>query len=124
MPLGTRSRAQLDRSEADALFTSGEHRRSALRSDSYRLLFEKYQELLHARTEFESVRDRMLPTAEKSLALARRGFDAGRFPYFTLAQAQERLVALRARRIDAAARYRTLQAEIDLLGVPYSGDVP
>lgn len=124
LPLGARSRASLELREADALSSSREHQAAAARADTYRQLFEKYQELLHARSEFESLRDRMLPAAEKSHALAQRGFDAGRFAYLTLAQSQERLIDLRRRQIDSAARYLGMQAEIDLLAAKPAGVAP
>jgi cobalt-zinc-cadmium efflux system outer membrane protein len=124
LPLGARSRAALELREADALSSVREHQTTAARSDVYRLLFEKYQELMHARSEFELLQQRMLPAASSSHALAQRGFEAGRFAYATLAQTQERLVELRRRQIDSSARYLTLLAEIDLLAAKPLGVAP
>jgi cobalt-zinc-cadmium efflux system outer membrane protein len=124
LPLGSRSRAALEIRENDALGLARSHQRSAFRADGYRQLFEAYQELLHARGESEALRDRMLPAAQKSLQLAQRGFDAGRFAYQALAQSQDRWIDLQRRRIDAAARYHALLAEIDLLGAKSAGENP
>jgi cobalt-zinc-cadmium efflux system outer membrane protein len=124
LPLGARSRAALDVRENEALEQAGRHRQAATRADRHRQLFEKYQELQHARSEAEALRERMLPAAQKSLALARRGFDAGRFAYQALALSQERWIELQRRRIDASARYHTLLAEIELLGAGTPGESP
>ena len=124
LPLGARSRAALEVREADALSSSREHQASAARSEVYQSLFGKYQELLQARRETERLRERMLPAAESSLALAQRGFDAGRFAYLTLAQSQKRLIELRRRQIDSSARYLGLLAEIELLAATSPGVAP
>lgn len=115
VPLGNRQRSALAMAEADAQLAAVEARRAAHRSEANQVLFEKYQELLHDRAEYESIRTRMLPKGEQALAFARRGFAAGRFSYAALAQAQRTLFELRERSVDAAARYHTLLAEIERL---------
>ena len=115
VPLGNRQRSVLAIAEADAQLAAVEARRAAHRSEANQVLFEKYQELLHGRAEFESIRTRMLPKAQQALAFARRGFAIGRFSYAALAQAQRTLFELRERSVDAAARYHTLLAEIERL---------
>lgn len=115
VPLGTRSRASHAISEADAQLAALEARRDAQRWDQHQALFEKYQELSHARTEVDALRDKMLPKAEQAFAFTRRGFDAGRFSFIALAQAQATLFGLRQRSVDAAARYHTLLVEVERL---------
>jgi outer membrane protein, heavy metal efflux system len=124
MPLGNTRRGGLEQREAEAYETARHHDQAAVRAEQHRALFEQYQEMVHARGEFLLLRDRMLPAAEKSLALARRGFDAGRFPFLTLARSQEKLMELRRRRIDAVARQLSLLASIELLAGPPAGDLP
>lgn len=117
--LGAASRSGFEQRAAQATEFARTRDRAALATEQYQSLFEHYQEAAHARTEFEMLRDRMLPAAEKSLALARRGFEAGRFPFHTLAQSQEKLIELRRRQIDTAVRHHTLLAAIELLaGAP------
>jgi cobalt-zinc-cadmium efflux system outer membrane protein len=115
VPLGTRSRAALAAAEADAHTGASEKRQQASLADTHQALFEKYQELVHAHTEYEALNESMLPSAERALGLARRGFDSGRFPFATLVQAQNTVLALRRRSIDSAARYHTLLAEVEHL---------
>lgn len=113
VPLGNKARSRLGVAEADAQLAAVQARREAQRADSHQALFEKYQELVHARTEYDAVTTRMLPKAEQALAFSRRGFEAGRFSFTALAQAQRTLFDLRERRIEAAARFHTLLADIE-----------
>lgn len=115
MPLGSRSRASLSASEADARLAATQHRRDASLAENYQALFEKYQELVHARTEHGALRQFMLPKSEQALTLAQRGFDSGRFSFAALTQAQNTSLALRKRAIDAAARYHMLLVDVEHL---------
>lgn len=115
VPLGSKPRASLAIAEADAQLSALELRRDAQRAESHQTLFEKYQELKHARTEYDALRARILPKAEQALAFNRRGFEAGRFSFFSLAQAQRTLFDLRARSVEAAARYHTRLVEVERL---------
>lgn len=115
VPLGTRRRADLSIAESDAEFAALEARREADHIERHQRLFETYQELLHARTEHESLRTKMLPKAEHALAFTRRGFEAGRFSFVSVAQAQKTLFDLRRRNVDAVARYHTLLIEVQRL---------
>jgi cobalt-zinc-cadmium efflux system outer membrane protein len=124
VPLGANRRAGFAGREADALQSARDSDLAAVASEQYQALFEQYQEAMHARTEFELLRDRMLPAAGKSLALAQRGFDAGRFPFLTLVQSQEKLFELRRRQIDAAMRHHSLVASIQLLTGSAAGVTP
>ncbi len=115
VPLGSRPRADLAIAEADAELAAVVARRDAQRSESHQDLFERYQELLHARTEYTALRDTMLPKAEQAVAFTRRGFEAGNFSFLMLAQAQRTLFELRERSVEAAARYHTRLVEIERL---------
>lgn len=115
VPLGSRPRAGLAVAEADAQLAALAARRDAQRFEAHQALFEKYQELMHARTEYEALRKTMLPKAEQAFAFTRRGFEAGRFSFVLLAQSQRTLFDLRKRSVDAAARYHTLLVEVERL---------
>lgn len=115
MPLGSKPRARLAMAEADAQLAAVESRRAGQHAEAHQALFEKYQELVHARTEYEALHARMLPKAEQALAFTRRGFAAGRFSFVALAQAQRTLSELRLRSIGTAARYHLFLAEIERL---------
>ncbi len=124
VPLGSRPRAAYAVAEADAQLAALEARRQADRLESHQLLFEKLQELRHARTEADALRDAMLPTAEKAVAQTRRGFEAGRFSFQSLAQAQATLFRLRERAVEAATRYHLLLVEVERLTVNVQDATP
>lgn len=124
MPFGSKPRASLGIVEADAQFVALQARRDAQRVESHQILFERYQELIHARTEYGAVRTQMLPKADQALAFTRRGFEAGRFSFVALSQAQRTLFDLRKRSVDAAARYHTILVEIERLTAIPSGSKP
>jgi cobalt-zinc-cadmium efflux system outer membrane protein len=115
MPLGSRKRSGYSVSEADAQLAAVAARRDALRYERHQTLFERYQELGHARLEADTLRKTMIPKAEQAMAFTRRGFAEGRFSFITLAQAQKTLFELRERSTEAVARYHTLLVEVERL---------
>lgn len=115
VPLGSRPRANLAIAEADAQLAAVQLRREAQRAESRQALFALYQEMRHARTEHDALLGQMVPKAEQAYALTRRGFEAGRFSFVTLTQAQRTLFELRERSVDAAARYHTRLVEVERL---------
>lgn len=115
VPLGNRRRSAFSVAEADAELAALQARRDAQRYERHQELFGRYQELGHARMEAERLRGTMIPKAEQAVAFTRRGFEAGNFPYLSLAQAQGTLFELRQRHTEAVARYHTLLVEVERL---------
>ena len=115
VPLGSRKRSGYAIAQADAELIALEARRDAERFERHQVLFDTYQELMHARHEAETLRTRMLPMAEDALVNTRRGFEAGRFSFISLAQAQRTLFDLNQRTVEAAARYHLLLVEVERL---------
>ena len=113
LPLGSAKRSALSVAQSAAETEAADARAQAQQMDVRQRLFSTYQELLHARTAFEAHRDRMIPKAETALALTRKGFEAGRFSFVALSQAQRTLLELRNAQIDAAVRYHTLLTDIE-----------
>lgn len=117
LPLGSAKRSALSVAQSAAETEATDARAQAQQMDVRQRLFSTYQELVHARTAFEAHRDRMIPKAEAALALTRKGFDAGRFSFVALSQAQRTLLELRNAQIDAAVRYHTLLTDIERMTV-------
>ena len=115
IPLGSKPRSSLSIAEADAQLAAIESRRDAQRFESYQTLVDRYQELMHARHEYEALRNTMLPKAEQAFAFTRRGFESGRFTFIALTQAQRTLFELRDRSVDASVRYHTVLIEVERL---------
>lgn len=117
LPLGSAKRSALSVAQSAAETEATDARAQAQQMDVRQRLFSTYQELVHARTAFEAHRDHMIPKAEAALALTRKGFDAGRFSFVALSQAQRTLLELRNAQIDAAVRYHTLLTDIERMTV-------
>lgn len=117
IPLGSAKRSALSVAQWVAETEATDARAQAQQMDVRQRLFSTYQELLHARTAFEAYRDRMIPKAESALALTRKGFEAARFSFVALSQAQRTLLELRNAQIDAAVRYHILLTDIERMTV-------
>lgn len=96
IPLGTGKRAEPGIGAAGAELEQLELNADAARLELHALLFALYQELRHARTEVEVLRDEVMPRVKETLARTEAGFRAGRFSFLELTVAQaERLAAER-----------------------------
>ncbi|MET0532852.1 MAG: TolC family protein [Steroidobacter sp.] len=112
IPLGTRRRADHQERAARASRTMIEQDREARRLELHATLYELYQELLHARTEAQSLHERVRPQAEAMLKTTAEGYRAGRFSLLELADAQIQLIDLEREAIKAAAQFHTLLIDI------------
>lgn len=124
VPLGSHRRAGYSIAEADAELAALDARTQADRLNRRQQLFDRYQGAQQARSEVAALRDRMLPKAEEAAAITRRGFEAGRFSFLALAQAEKTLFDLRERLVEAAARYHSLLVEVERLTAPAPDTVP
>jgi outer membrane protein, heavy metal efflux system len=124
LPLGSASRSALSVAQSVAETEATDARAQAQQMDVRQRLFSTYQELVHARTAFDAHRDRMIPKAEAALALTRKGFEAGRFSFVALSQAQRTLLELRNAQIDAAVRYHILLTDIERMTVSAGVSLP
>lgn len=113
LPIGLGQRSDLALARGRAELESLEGRRKAVELERYQELFARYQELRHAGHEFEALRDRMIPAAERALTLARRGYDEARYSFLQVATARNVLHSLQRERIGAATRYHRLLADIE-----------
>lgn len=113
MPLGTRQRSSLAVARADSEQLALEARQQAAIIEVRQRLYARVQELRNARSEFQALSDRMLPAAEKALALTRAGYDNARYSVLQLTQAQAVLLQLQQERLTVAARYHQLLADIE-----------
>ncbi|MDB5968893.1 MAG: hypothetical protein JWQ90_1343 [Hydrocarboniphaga sp.] len=87
-------------------------------------LFELYQELNHARVEFESQRDRIIPATERALEQTRYAYERGRYSLMELRDAQAEWAAQRRRMIEAAASYHVTLIEMQRLSGQAASNAP
>ncbi len=115
IPLGTQTRA-LPSIEASELMSSREpFRYEQRRLELYASLFEVYQELKHAQTAVETLRQKIIPEAELALRDYENGYRAGRYSLLELTTAQQSLLDARLEMTDAAAKYHYGRVEIERL---------
>jgi len=115
IPLESRKRALPD-IQASMLMAEQEpllyeQRRLAL----YTSLFEFYQELLHARTAVDALREKIIPEAELALRDYEKGFKAGRYSLLELTEAQQTLLITRLEVVVAAEKFHRNRIEIERL---------
>jgi cobalt-zinc-cadmium efflux system outer membrane protein len=113
MPIGLGDRSDLARSRVQAEKAGLGERRKAAELERYSSLFSSYEELKHARHEYEALKDRMVPAAERALTLAQRGYDDARYSFLQVAQARGVLHSVHNERIAAATRYHDLLTDIE-----------
>jgi outer membrane protein, heavy metal efflux system len=119
VPLGTRRRADLQERAARADRSRVDMQRESHRLELHATLFDLYQELLHARTEAQTLHTQVRPQAETMLATTNEGYRAGRFSLLELADAQLQLIEVEREATEAAARFHTLMVEMQrTVGAP------
>lgn len=113
IPLGSRSRAEPEilatRAESEQLRLGMDARRLELHSTLYGL----YQELLHARTEANSLHTDIRPQAQKMVETTADGYRQGRYSLVELIDAQRALVAIERDSIRAALEFHKNLIEIE-----------
>ncbi|MEZ5542363.1 MAG: TolC family protein [Pseudomonadota bacterium] len=115
LPLGAARRAgpAIDEAEAQTLREPllAEERRLALHST----LFALHRQLAHGRAAVAILRERIIPAATRALDDYRRGYDAGRYAWLELVNAQDTLRDAQRELLDTAASWHRTRIELDRL---------
>ncbi len=115
MPLFTRSQAAPGIAEAQALRGRTEAQRRAAENRVKAQLFELSQELQHAISETELLRDQVLPEMEKILKETRSAYQRGRYGYLEWVATQREFIEVRRSLIAAASKAHNYHTEIERL---------
>ncbi len=115
MPLFGRRQAQPQIDEARALRAEVDAERHAARVRAEASLFELVQELRHAITEAEVLRDEVVPQMEAALVATEYAWQRGRYSYLEWTEAQRERIAVQRALIEAAANAHLFQVEIERL---------
>lgn len=119
MPLfaAARERGNLEESQARLAQVAPDRELAALKAQAQ--LHEIWQELHHARVEFEAQRDRVVPAMEEALRQTQYAYERGRYSLLELREAQAEWAVQRRRLIQSAAEYHGHLVEIQrLTGAP------
>lgn len=115
MPLFGRRQARPAIDEASALRAEVDAQRTAAQIKAEAALYELVQELRHAITEAEMLRDRVLPEMESALKATKYAWQRGRYSYLEWTEAQREHIAVQRALIEAAGNAHLLQTEIERL---------
>ena len=119
LPLPVRDQSQGNVREARELRAQTDASGEAARIELRATLFAVYQEMLHARSALNQLRQKIIPETESSLNLARQGYETGRFSLLELLDTQKSLIELRGAVVANAAAFHLHVIEIErLLGAP------
>lgn len=121
IPLGTAARAGPEIDEMQSLAARVPLRQEQKRLALYSSLYEIHQELLHARTAFEALTERIIPLSEQTARDYREGYEEGRFSLLELNEAQKSLLGARLEQLDVAENYHRFRIEIERLTGTYLG---
>jgi outer membrane protein, heavy metal efflux system len=115
MPLNIFDRNQGARKESELLSDKASIDMSTKNLSLRTTLFSLLQEANHSRTELEVMKSEIIPQAERSLSIAQKGYDLGRFSYLELLDAQRTLLEAHRENIEAAYSFHSFVNSIEQL---------
>ena len=115
MPLGSRRRAAPAIEESEILALTEPLAFEQRRLELHTTLFEIHQELMHSRTAVQTLRQRIIPEAERALRDLEKGYALGRYSFLELLSAQRTLLDARLEVVSTAADYHRYRLEIERL---------
>lgn len=115
MPFGSSSRSEPFVNEADMELAKNPMTRKQQQLGVQAVLFGFYQTLLARQSELNTLRDEIIPEAERAVQFYERGFELGSYSLLELTAAQERLLALRSEALDASASFHLTLIEMESL---------
>lgn len=115
VPIGSRSRAAPGIAEANARSEQVSIQREAAFISARAQLFEIYQELQHAITEAETLKDRVVPRMQEALDQTQYAYERGRYSYLEFVDAQRAYIDVQRSLIEAAANAHNLETELERL---------
>ncbi|MFQ5514870.1 MAG: TolC family protein [Myxococcota bacterium] len=122
MPLQVFDRNQGARLAAQRDLTKVRHQRMAVEVGVQTSLEVVIQELAASYQEVVTLREQVLPKAERAYRDVRQGYLRGLFRYLDVLDAQRSLFELRSRELDALRAYHSAVAEVErLTGTPIRG---
>lgn len=115
LPFGSQRRARDEAGVAEARRRQGEaeNRAAGLRAEE--LLFDRYQELIHAREALRLLEAEVLPALDEALEQTQYAYDRGRYGYLELSEVLRERATAQRERLDTAAHYHSLLAELERL---------
>ncbi|WP_158633328.1 TolC family protein [Tautonia sociabilis] len=120
LPVFNANRGNIERARGELSRTEQENRRVALSLDAD--LARAGQQLENAYVQANTLKSRIIPSAQEAFSLAREGYGLGRFPYLEVLDAQRSLFAVKQQHIAALRQYHTARAVVERLTASHADD--
>lgn len=78
-------------------------------------VFQHLEDLTNAYEEAETLKRDIVPSAKKAFRLSREGYQAGKFPYLEVLDAQRTLFEVKEQYVDALKRYHVAKVNVERL---------
>jgi outer membrane protein, heavy metal efflux system len=125
VPLPNRAHAQGAIAAARAQVEQSQAQSAVLNTQLNTELFAVYQEMKHAHTEADALRDEVLPRMETALSQARYAYERGRYSYMEWLATQREVTEVRRALIVASANAHRHRIEIEkLTGATVAASAP
>lgn len=113
LPLFDTNEANIDRAAAES--SAAEYQLDAARRERVRQITQLEARLANEAAAAETLKEQVIPQAERAVRLLRDGFKRGSFGYLDLIEAQRALLDAREQRIEALKAYHLNHAALDRL---------
>lgn len=113
IPVLNANRGNIARARSDVARTEQESQQAGLLLGSE--LTRATERLENAYLQARTLKDKILPSAQKAFVLAREGYGLGRFPYLEVLDAQRSLFDVKRQHIAASLDYQTARAAVERL---------
>lgn len=113
IPVFNANRGNIERARGELSRTEQVNRHAALSLDAD--LTRAEQQMENAYFQANSLKNQILPSAQKAFTLAREGYGLGRFPYIEVLDAQRSLFGVKQQQIAALRSYHTARAVLERL---------
>jgi cobalt-zinc-cadmium efflux system outer membrane protein len=124
IPLPIFDRNQGGIAAARAARSKAQHAAQASRNEAFARLAASYRDLSASALEATTLREQILPAAEESFEATTFGYQAGKFGFLEVLDAQRTLFEVNGQYVEALAAYHKARAEVErLIGAPLETDV-
>ncbi len=110
IPIFDLNGGNIEKARQEALRTELDNKQAWL--DRSSVIERVHGQLMRSYDEANTLKASILPSATKAFRLAREGYDAGRFSYLEVLDAQRSLFSARQQKIDALREFHTAKAEL------------
>jgi cobalt-zinc-cadmium efflux system outer membrane protein len=113
LPLFNRNQGNIKRTQQQLLSAESQHQSQIIELRNQ--LFEAHENMINAYHQAHSLKNTILPAANKTFTLARQGYRAGKFSYLEVLDAQRTLFDTKQQYIDALNEYHHAYAQVERL---------